>query len=340
VIIKRIILRLPQSLLVLFGLSLLIFFIARVIPGDPARVALGPLAPVEQVQNLRQKMHLDEPLPVQYWIWLKAVIQGDFGESLYTRRPVARDLVQYLPATFELIIFSFLISLIVGQISGVLSGYMKNSWFDNISRFVSYIGVATPVFVVAIIALFVFCYLTRLFPFGGRLGITTELPPQITGFLILDSLIARQFATAFEALKYIFLPAASLALAHIAQESRITRASIIENLQEDYIFAHTVYGIPTSVVLFKYLLKPSLIPTVTVMGLDFAVLTCTAFLVEVVFMWPGFSRYGVNAMLNKDLNAIVAVVLVIGATFAVVNFIVDIVVSFLDPRIRIGSRGG
>lgn len=338
--IKHIILRLPQSLVVLFGLSLLIFFIARVIPGDPARVALGPLAPKEQVQNLRQKMHLDEPLPVQYWIWLKAVIQGDFGESLYTRRPVAKDLVQYLPATFELIIFSFLISLIVGQISGVLSGYMKNSWFDNISRAVSYIGVATPVFVVAIIALFVFCYLTRLLPFAGRLNIATELPPQITGFLILDSLIARQFATAWEALKHIFLPAASLALAHIAQESRITRASIIENLQEDYTFAHIVYGIPTSVVLFKYLLKPSLIPTVTVMGLDFAVLTCTAFLVEVVFMWPGFSRYGVTAMLNKDLNAIVAVVLVIGVTFVVVNVIVDIVVSFLDPRIRIGSRGG
>ena len=333
--IKNIILRLPQSVLVLFGLSLLIFFIARVIPGDPARVALGPLASKEQVQNLRQKMHLDDPIPVQYWIWLTAVVQGDFGESLYTRRPVAKDLVQYLPATFELIIFSFLMSLVIGQISGVLSGYMKNSWFDNISRVVSYIGVATPVFVVAILGIFVFSYLSRLFPVAGRLPITTEVPPQITGFLILDSLMAGQFATAFEALKHIFLPAASLALAHIAQESRITRASIIENLQEDYIFAHMVYGIPTSVVLFKYVLKPSLIPTVTVMGLDFAVLTCTAFLVETVFMWPGFSRYGVTAMLNKDLNAIVAVVLVIGTTFVVVNLIVDIVVCFLDPRIQI-----
>ena len=332
--------RLVHSIFVLIGLSLLIFFISRVMPGDPARVALGPLALDEQVQKLRVEMHLDKPFPIQYYFWLRSVLHGDLGRSLYTNRPVVRDLYEYLPATLELVLFSFLISLVVGQVTGVLAGYFRNSWFDGFSRMVSYIGVATPAFAVAIFFLLFFSYILGFAPTVGRISITLRPPPRVTGFIILDSLIAGQFKIAVNGLKHIILPAASLAVAHIAQEGRVTRSSIVDNLQKDYVAAHAVHGIPTHSILFKYLLKPSLIPTVSIMGMDFAFIIANAFLVELVFMWPGFARYAVTVMLNKDLNAIVAVVLIVGVAFAIVNLIVDVVVSFLDPRIRLQRRGG
>jgi len=331
--------RLFQSLFVLFGLSLLIFFIARVMPGDPARAALGHLATEEQVERVREEMHLNDPFPVQYYHWLRNLVRGDLGKSSYTRRPVTMDLIQYIPATFELILFATLISAIVGQVTGVLAGYFRNSWFDGASRLVSYLGIATPSFVVAIFLLFIFSQVLKLAPGVGRLPIMMTPPTRITGFMTLDSLLAGRLDLALTALKHMILPAISLAVIHIAQEGRITRTSIVENMQKDYITVHKVHGIRTSRLVFKYLLKPSIIPTVTVMGLDFAFLMSNAFLVEMVYMWPGFSRYAVTAMLNKDLNAIVAVVLVIGLTFAMVNLLVDIITLFLDPTIRLRSEG-
>ena len=331
--------RLFQSLFVLFGLSLLIFFIARVMPGDPARAALGNLATEEQVERLREEMHLNDPFPVQYYHWLRNLVRGDLGKSSYTRRPVTQDLVLYIPATFELILFATLISAIVGQITGVLAGFFRNSWFDGLSRLVSYLGIATPSFVVAIFLLFIFSQVLKLAPGVGRLPIMMTPPGTITGFLTIDSLLAGRPDIALIALQRMVLPAISLAVIHIAQEGRITRTSIVENMQKDYITVHRVHGIRTSKLVFKYLLKPSIIPTVTVMGLDFAFLMSNAFLVEMVYMWPGFSRYAVTAMLNKDLNVIVAVVLVIGLTFAVVNLLVDIITMFLDPTIRLRKEG-
>lgn len=332
--------RLLQSLLVLFGLSLLIFFIARVVPGDPARAALGNLASEEQVEKLRKEMHLDKPFFVQYYYWLVSLVHGDLGKSLYTQRPVIEDLKQFLPATLELMLFATLISLVIGQTMGLLSGYFRNSWFDGLFRVISYAGVATPPFVTAVLLLFIFSQLLGLSPGVGRLPLMMKPPPTVTGFLVLDSLIAGRPDVALVALKHLLLPAFSLAIAHIAQEGRITRSSLIDIQQRDYILAHQVHGIRPSKVIFKYMLKPAIVPTVTVMGMDFAFLLSNAFLVELVFMWPGFSRYAVTAMLSKDLNAIVAVVLVIGLTVAVVNLLVDVTITFLDPTIRLRRRGG
>lgn len=338
--VKYVSLRLFQSIFVLFGLSLLIFFIARVMPGDPAREALGNYATQEQVEALRKEMHLDKPFPVQYYFWLRSLLQGDLGKSVVTRRSVTTDLKQFIPATLELILFATLISLVIGQVTGVLAGYFRNSWFDGLSRLVSYLGIATPSFVVAIFLLFIFSQLLGLAPSIGRIPLMMKPPPTITGFLVFDSLIAGRLDIAGVAVMHLLLPAISLAVIHIAQEGRITRSSIVENMQKDYITLHQVHGLKTSRIVFKYLLKPSIIPTVTVIGLDFAFLLSNAFLVELVFMWPGFSRYAVNAMFHKDLNVIVAVVLIIGLTFALVNLLVDVVITYLDPTIRIQRRGG
>ena len=329
--------RIMLSLIVLFGLSVMIFILGRVVPGDPARMSLGANAPQETVDKMRHKMHLDEPLVVQYRYWFSGIFHGDFGESLYTKRPVRDDLAEFFPATIELVLFSGLLMGLGGLILGIISTKFNNTWIDNIIRIVSYLGVVTPSFVFAIIFVLIFGYLWPIFPTMGRLSRYLSFPPNHTGLLLIDSIIAGEWETFWDGFSHIILPAIALALGGMSQEARITRSSMLDNMSKDYILSHRAYGIPEKKIFYKYLLKPSLIPTVTVFGLDFAVLFGNAFLVEMVFNWPGLSRYGMNVMLQKDLNAISAVIILLGAIFVIMNIVTDMVVSFLDPRIKLAD---
>lgn len=327
--------RLFQAIFVLFGLSILIFVIGRVLPGDPARTALGARTPEEIVERLREEMHLNDPIPVQYVYWLTNAVQGDFGISLVTRRDVSDDVVEFFPASFELVLFSGIVTAIGGIMLGAVSARYKDTWIDNIVRILSYAGVVTPAFVFAILFLLLFGLVLDWLPSIGRLAEDVEAPRKITGLMTVDALLAGQPSTFWDALKHLIMPALALAMGSLSQEARITRASMSDNLTKDFIAAERALGIPERVVMTKFLLKPSLIPTVSIFGLDFAASLSNAFLVELIFNWPGISRYGVNAMLRKDLNAITAVILVLGVTFILVNIIVDLVVSALDPRIRL-----
>jgi len=331
--------RLGYSVFVLIGLSIVVFLIARMVPGDPARAALGPRATEKAVQELRERLHLDEPIYVQYFYWLKSVVQGDFGESLFTRRPVSEDIKEFLPATLELALFAGLFMAVFGILLGILAARYSNTWVDNLIRVFSYLGIATPAFVVAIILMLVLGMRYQIFPTIGRLSSWVEAPPRVTGLVTLDSLISGNFAAFWDALKHLFLPAVSLSLGGMFQEARITRSSMLENMKKDYISAMQAYGVPKRVVMSKYLLKPSIIPTVSILGLDFASLIGNAFLVELLFNWPGLSRYGINVMLRKDVEAIVAVIMVLGIVFTIVNILVDLIVAYLDPRIRLVERG-
>jgi peptide/nickel transport system permease protein len=326
--------RLSYTVFVLFGLSILIFVIARVLPGDPARLALGPRAPDWAVQNLRQQLHLNEPLYIQYFYWVRDAARGSLGESLVTRRDVFTDVQEFLPATLELITLSALLVVALAIPIGMVAGRRANSWFDNLVRVLSYVGVAVPAFVVAIIFLLVFGFMLHIAPSIGRLSPNIVAPPTVTGFLTIDSLISGNMAAFFDAIVHLILPAIALALGPIAQEARITRSSVVENLNKDYILSTVSHGVPERLLTLKYLLRPSLIPTVSVMGLDISSLIANAFLVELIYNWPGISRYGINAMLRKDLNAIVAVVMIAGIIFAIANIVVDLIVAYLDPRIR------
>jgi len=337
---KFLVKRLLFSAFVLLGLSILIFLISRVLPGDPVRMALGPRAPEWAVQQLREQMHLDKPLPVQYYYWLSGALRGDLGQSLFTRRAVIDDIKEFLPATMELALFAGVIMAVFGILFGAIAGRYSNTWIDNVVRIFSYIGVVTPSFVFAILFLLLFGYLLGWFPTAGRLSPWIQPPPVITGMVTLDSLITGNWAALGDALWHMVLPAVALALGGMAQEARITRATISDNLKKDYIASAKGFGVPERLVMLKYLLKPSLIPTVSILGLDFASLLGNAFLVELIFNWPGFSRYGINAMLRKDLNAIAAVVMVLGVVFVTVNILVDLVVAWLDPRIRLGAERG
>ncbi len=322
------------------GLSILIFVIARVLPGDPARLALGPRAPQSAVDALRAVMHLNDPIYVQYFFWVQGIFTGDWGIALFTQRNVLLDVQEFLPSTIELIAVAAIIDLLIAVPLGLIAGRYANSAVDNGVRILSYIGIAVPSFVVAVLLQISLGYGTHLFPIIGRLSQSTTPPPTITGLYTIDSLLTGNFGAFGDAVWHLILPAFALALGPIAQEARIMRSAVVENLRSDFTLSEISHGLPESTISLKYLMKPSLIPTITIYALDISAQIGNAFLIELIFNWPGFSRYGLNAMLSKDLNAIVAVVLVAGIMFAVANILVDVVVGYLDPRIRLRGRSG
>ncbi len=326
-----------HSIFVLLGLSVVIFTISRVMPGDPARMAVGSRAPQWVVDNIREQMHLNDPLPVQYFYWLTDALHGAFGISLVTRRDVAQDIREFFPATLELALFAGVMMGVLGITLGTISARHKDKWVDNVVRIFSYLGVVTPSFVFAIIFLLVFGYVLDWFPTMGRLSDSLSRPPVVTGLMTVDALLAGDLAVFWDAVHHLVLPATALAMGGIAQEARITRSTMSDNLMKDYISAERALGVPERVIMGKFLLKPSLIPTISILGLDFAATMRNAFLVELIFVWPGLSRYGINAMLRKDLNAIAAVIMVLGVVFILVNILVDLVVGQLDPRIRLSA---
>ncbi len=329
--------RIFHSVFVLLGLSIVIFVIARVMPGDPARVAVGARAEDWVVENLREQMHLNDPLPVQYGYWLQDALRGDFGISLVTRRGVAEDIREFFPASLELALFALIITASLGIGLGMLSARHKDKLIDNVVRVFSYMGVVTPSFVFAILFMLLFGFVLKWLPTLGRLSEGVARPPAVTGFMTIDTLLVGDFKAFIDSVKHLILPALALAMGSMAQEARITRASMSENLTKDYIAAGRAYGIPERLVTGRFLLKPSLIATISILGLDFAGGLSNAFLVELIFVWPGLSRYGMNAILRKDLNAISGVILTLGVVFIVVNIIVDLVVRKLDPRIGLRS---
>ena len=332
--------RVIHSIFVLFGLSIVIFAISRIMPGDPARMAVGARAPQWVVDNLREQMHLDAPLYAQYYYWLRDALHGDFGISLVTRRQVADDIKEFFPATFELALLAGLINGAGGILLGTISAQHKDKWIDNVVRVISYLGVVTPSFVFAILFLLLFGMTLNWMPTMGRISAEVSRPLTVTGLITVDALLAGDLAVFFDALWHLTLPALALSMGGLAQEARITRSTMSDNLTKDYIASERSLGIPERVIMRSFLLKPSLIPTVSILGLDFAATLGNAFLVELIFNWPGISRYGINAMLRKDLNAIAAVIMVLGVVFIIVNILVDLAVAQLDPRIRLAPGRG
>ena len=320
---------------VLLGLAILIFVIARVVPGDPARIALGPLATAEQVKELRLEMGLDDPFLSQLWTYLSGLAQGDLGKSLLTSRPVLDDILEALPATFELVLFTIILQIIISIPLGVLAAIYRNTWIDNITRIVSLIGVVTPGFVLAIILQLIAAYYLGFFPITGRLDPSLVFDADITGLLLVDGVIKGRWDVVGDAIRHLLLPSIALAAAGIGQVVRITRAAMIEVSSRDFVEASRAYGIPEKVVTFRYMLRVAAVAPLTILGLEFASLIGNAFIVEFVFSWPGIASYGVRTILQKDLNAVIGVVLVSGLFFVIANLVIDILLGILDPRHRL-----
>ena len=328
--------RVLEAIPTLFGLSVLIFTITRIVPGDPVRLALGPRATQEQVQRLQEQMGLTDPLHVQYINWLTGVVQGDWGQSLRTHQNVYTDLVPRFPATLELALVALIIAVLLAVPFGVIAATYKDRWPDHLSRFGALGGVSMPRFWVGILLQFVIVVHLGLLPLGGRLS--GSPPPSVTGLYLVDSLLAWEFGTFVDALSHILLPAFTLGLATLAQVMRLVRSEMIEENRQDYVMAARAYGLPQNLITYKYMLKNAFSSSLTIIGLAFGVLIGGAFVVEIVFSWPGMARYGVKSILFNDFNAVVGVVMIVGVAYLFSNFVVDLVYAYLDPRIRLGGE--
>ncbi len=330
--------RMFWAIISLFGLSIFIFYFGRIIPGDPIRMMVDPRTPESVVEELRRSLALDRPLYTQYFIWLSNVFRGELGFSIHSRRSLTLDVREYLPRSLELIFYAGSVQIVGSFLLGVAAGSNINKWQDHVTRIFSYIGVSIPAFVFAIIFQLVFAYQLGVFPTGGALSEGFSAPGGPTGFIALDSIIHGRFGTLLNFIQHATLPAIALAIPGMAQVTRMIRSGMITINQKEYIAMSRGFGLPEKDVRFKYLLRPSIIPAVTVLGMQIAMMLGNAFLVEIVFRWPGFSRFAVNAMLRSDLNTIVATVLIIGLMFAVINIVIDVLVAYIDPRIRFSRR--
>jgi peptide/nickel transport system permease protein len=324
----------------LFGLSVIIFTTSRVLPGNPARLALGPRATDQQVAELAEQMGLNDPIPVQYVEYLQGLVVGDLGQSLRTRNPVLQDIIQYLPATLELVTVAMVFTLVFGVGLGVVAATNQDGLFDTISRGIAFSGVSLPGFFIGIALQLIFGYLLGWLPITGRLA--SEYSGSVsrqTGFMLVDTLLAGQFAAHVNAWLHLLLPALALSLAGMGQVVRITRSSMLDVISEEFVEAEKSLGLPPWLVNFKYVLSNALIAPLTILGLVYANLLGNAFLIELVFSWPGMATYGLNAILNNDINALVGVTMTVGLAFVVINFLVDLLVTRIDPRARLDMEG-
>lgn len=332
-IVRLVVRRLVFLVLVLFVLSVVTFALSRIIPGDPARLMAGPRASKASVEKLREDLGLNDPLPRQYVSYVRGLAQLDFGESTASRQPVANDLRRYLPATIELGLFAMLLSTLLGIPLGVLSGVKRDSWIDHLARFVSISGLALPVFWFAIMAQFVFYSKLGWVPDGERLPFGVDPPRSITRLYAVDALLTGNWSTLRTALAHLALPVAVLAYGSLAVVTRMVRGGMLEVLNQDYVRTARAKGLSNGRVVVRHALKNAMLPTATTLGLQVGLLLSGAFLVEIVFSWPGIGRYAVQSIAQVDHNAIMATTLVVAVIFVVVNLVVDVLYLFLDPRI-------
>lgn len=319
---------------VLWGVSLFTFFLARVAPGDPARLIAGPHANAAAIANVRALYGLDQPIPVQYVNYLGGLLHGDLGTSFVTRRPVLTDLVTFLPATLELSIFALLVGSTVGLLLGVLAALRVGTVVDKAARFVAVAGLSMPAFWLAILLQLVFYSTLKALPLANRLDTGMAAPPQVTGFMTIDSVLAGQWGTLAAAIRHLILPVLTLALAEVGLMARVVRTSMLEVVGADFIRTAEAKGLTPRRVLVRHTLRNALLPAVTIIGLESALLAGGVFLVEEIFAWPGVGRYAFDAIRSSDYNAIMGFTVVGAVFYVVVNLVVDILYLYLDPRIR------
>ena len=327
--------RLLLMVLVLFGVLCIVFIIANVIPADPIGALLGGNAPPEVVDEYKKKLGLDKPLAERFVSYLLGVLRGDLGVSFRTNRPVLEDIKKFFPATMELAIAATILSVILGIWLGVASAVNRNKGIDHFARVFSILGVSMPVFWTGLLLLLVFYYKLDILPGPGRLDIFLTPPKRITGSIVIDSLLTGNWEALKNGLLHLIMPAFVLGYSATASIARITRASMLDVLRQEYITTARSKGLEERKVVRNHALRNALIPTVTIIGLTFGSLLEGAVLTETVFSWPGLGRYITNGYLVLDYPAVMGGTLYIAFIYSLVNLIVDIIYAFLDPRMRV-----
>lgn len=331
--------RLALAVLVLLSVSIITFIISRVIPSDPAARWVGPRPTKEQIAAARIKLGLDKPLYVQYFRYMSDLLHGDFGVSVESHQPILTDLKTYLPATLELVTTGMLMAILIGIPLGVLSGARKGSLLDHTSRLLAVAGVSMPTFWMGLLLQFFFFGRLQLLPLGGRVARAISLYhpiQQITGFYVIDALLSGNWPALRSTLVHLILPAFTLGTYAIGLTIRMTRSTMVEVLEEKYITAARAMGLPERTILFRLALKNAIVPTLTVLALSFVYSLTGAILVEVIFAWPGLGNYITRAILSLDFPVIMAVTLVMTVFYVLINLFLDILQTFLDPRVTLG----
>jgi peptide/nickel transport system permease protein len=313
--------------------SIVVFFMVRAIPGDPAQIMLGQQATQAQIQQVTENMGLDKPIFVQYGLFLKDALRGDLGNSIVTGRPVTTELLKRLPATFELVAFAMLIAVLVGVPVGVIAAVKQYSLLDKTTSVLALTGISMPIFWLAMILVVIFGVNLGLLLFPGRLNPTTGITA-ITGLVLVDSLLTLNFAGFWDGLLHLIMPALALGTIPMAVVMRMTRSSMLEVMNEDYVRTARAKGVVPWRVVFKHALRNAMLPTITVIGLQVGLLMGGAIITETIFSWPGIGLYAYNSISARDYASIQGVVLYGALLFVLINLVVDILYAVLDPRVR------
>ncbi len=328
-ILRRLLLALPA----LFGLLVLTFIMLRVLPNDPSAALAGENASPEQIAAVRKAYGFDEPLWKQFVIYVGQVARADFGNSIISNRPVVSDIAWRLPATIELTFAALLFAAVVGIPLGTMAAVWHNSPFDHVMRILTVGGLAIASFWFAIILQIVFSMELDWLPLRGRFPVGVDPPANITGLYLIDSLLTLRFDQFGHALAHIVMPALTLSLGGLASIARFTRAGVLETMQKDFVHYAEAAGYARKRIIWVYVLRNSVVAATTQIGLLFGTLISSAVAVEAIFDWPGVGSYAVSAILTSDYKAVLAVTLIVGVIYALVNIVVDVVHALLDPRV-------
>ncbi len=318
----------------LLGVSIVVFLLLSITPGDPAELLLGERATVESLEAMREYLGLNEPLHVQYGLFLKRLIKLDLGETIWTRQKVIVEIKERFPATIELSLAALFLACLFGVTLGIVSASRQYSIFDYLSMVGSLIGVSIPVFWLGLMLMLVFSVHLGWFPVSGRIGINTDLEV-ITNFYVLDAIITRNWKALWDVLSHLALPAIALSTIPMAIIARMTRSSMLEVLRQDYIKTARAKGLSETKVVLKHALRNSLISVITVIGLQFGILLGGAILTEHVFSWPGVGKWIYEGVVKRDYMVIQGGTMLVATVFVVVNTLVDILYAVINPRISV-----
>lgn len=321
---------------ILLGITFLTFMVSRAIPTDPVVAALGQQAADHPkiVAIYRERWGLDKPLLVQYAIYLKNLLHGNLGQSIYTHRPVAEDLVSYMPATIELATFTIVLSALISVPLGVVAAIKRGTVIDLAVRLLTLIGVAMPIFWLALAALELFYFHLGIVPGPGRLSPSLSPPPTVTGLYTVDSLLAGRWRTFYSAASHLVLPSLILATWSAGTLTRMTRTSMLSVLPQGFLNTARSKGASEAYTILRHAIPNAVIPVVTIVGLVYGDLLTGVILIETLFSWPGIGHYAYAAAIYADFPAIIGITLVFGVSYSLLNLGVDVIYAMLDPRIR------
>lgn len=322
-----------QLIPVLLGVSVIVFFMVRAIPGDPAQILLGQAATPSQVADVRDRLGLDEPILAQYLYFLRDALTGDLGDSLVLGQPVTAVLLERFPATLELTLAALLFAILIGVPVGVIAAVRQYSFVDRLTSVIALTGVSMPVFWLALVLVVTFTVQLNWLPFPGRVGGDVTFT-SYTGLYLLDTLITFNLPAFWDVLRHLILPAIALGTIPMAVITRMTRSSMLEVMGEDYVRTARAKGVVPGRVVFRHALRNAMLPTVTVIGLQFGLLMGGAILTETIFGWPGVGQIALESVYRRDYAMIQGIVLYGAALFVLVNLLVDVLYAVLDPRVR------